>query len=260
MAERERYGNMDRRLDEIDRRIIHALMDDARGVSAPTIAEEVNVSAGTIRNRIAQLEEQGIITGYHASVDFERADGHLTNLFMCNAPVSERESIARRAQIIPGVINTRELLTGRRNLHVLAVGKDTNDLRRIARSLSDLGVDIEDEVLVQNETTQPYAPFGADGETRDAMLTDFISLSGDAEVAEITVDREAAIAGTTLKDAMGRELLDEDTLVVAIERDDAVLTPHGDTRIQPDDIVTLFSRGGVTDRTLDTFRASENDD
>jgi len=250
---------MDHRLDEIDRRIIHALMRDARGVSAPAIAEEVSVSPGTIRNRIAQLEDQGIIRGYHASVDFERADGHLTNLFMCNAPVSDRESMARQAQIIPGVINTRELLTGRRNLHVLAVGQDTDDLRRIARSLSELGVEIEDEVLVQSETTQSYAPFGSDDGSPDAMLTDFISLSGDAEVAEITVDAEAAIAGTTLKEAMHRELLDEDTLVVAIERDDAVLTPHGDTRIESDDIVTLFSRGGVTDRTLGIFRAGDGE-
>jgi len=248
---------MDHRLDEIDRRIIHTLMGDARNVSAPAIAEKVNVSPGTIRNRIAQLEDRGIITGYHASVDFEQADGRLTNLFMCNAPVSERESIARRARIIPGVINIRELMTGRRNLHVLAVGEDTEDLRRIARALSDLGVDIEDEVMVQKETTGTYAPFGPDEGTQDAILTDFISLSGDAEVAEVTVDDDADIAGTTLRDAVRNGVLDDDTLVVAIERDDAVLTPHGDTRIEPDDIVTLFSRGGVTDRTVEAFCGPE---
>ncbi|MBZ6494451.1 Lrp/AsnC family transcriptional regulator [Natrinema longum] len=247
---------MDTRLDEIDRRIIHALMDDARTISAPTIAEEVNVSPGTIRNRIDQLEDNGVITGYHASIDFERAEGHLTNLFMCNAPVSERESVAKQAQIIPGVINVRELLTGRRNLHVLAVGNDTADLRRIARSLSDLGIEIEDEVLVQNETTQPYSPFGPADETRDAMLTDFISLSGDAEVAEVTVDRDAPIAGMCLQEAARRETFPDDTLVIAIERDDTVLTPHGDTEIRPDDIVTVFSRNGVTDETITSFRSS----
>jgi len=144
---------------------------------------------------------------------------------MCNAPVSERESVAQRAQIIPGVINIRELLTGRRNLHVLAVGTDTEDLRRIARSLSDLGIEIEDEVLVQNETTQSYAPFGPATETQEALLTDFVSLSGDAEVAEVTVDRDAAIAGMSLQEAARRETFTDDTLVIAIERDDTVLTP-----------------------------------
>ncbi|WP_339104865.1 winged helix-turn-helix transcriptional regulator [Haloterrigena salinisoli] len=248
---------MDHRLDEIDRRIIYALMDDARNISAPTIAADVSVSPGTIRNRIEQLEERGIITGYHANVDFERAEGHLANLFMCNAPVSERESMAQRAQVIPGVINVRELLTGRRNLHVLAVGADTSDLRRIARALSDLGIEIEDEVLVQNETTRPYAPFGPTDETHEAMLTDFISLSGDAEVAEVTVDRDARIADMSLQEAARREVLDDDSLVVAIERDEDVLTPHGDTVIRPDDIVTLFARDGVADETIDVFRADD---
>lgn len=249
---------MDHRLDEIDRRIIYVLMGDARNVSASTIAGDVNVSPGTIRNRIAQLEEQGVITGYHASVDFERADGSLTNLFMCNAPVSERESIARQALIIPGVVNVRELMTGRRNLHVLAVGEETEDLRRIARSLSDLGVELEDEVLVQNETSRAYAPFGPDDETRDAVLTDFISLSGDAEVAEVTVERAAPVSELTIQEAARREIFDDDTLVIAIERDDVVLTPHGDTEIRPDDIVTLFSRGGVSDETLEIFRTNES--
>lgn len=257
MVGAEVRASMDHRLDEIDRRIIHVLMDDARNVSASTIAENANVSPGTIRNRIAQLEEQGVITGYHASVDFERADGRLTNLFMCNAPVSERESIARQALIIPGVINVRELMTGRRNLHVLAVGEETEDLRRIARSLSDLGVELEDEVLVQNETSRAYAPFGPDDEARDAVLTDFISLSGDAEVAEVTVEREAPVSGLTIQEAARREIFDDDTLVIAIERDDVVLTPHGETEILPDDIVTLFSRGGVSDETLEIFRTGE---
>ncbi|ADB62026.1 putative transcriptional regulator, AsnC family [Haloterrigena turkmenica DSM 5511] len=245
---------MDYRLDEIDRRIIHELMSDSRNVSAPTIADEVNVSPGTIRNRISKLEANGIITGYHATVDFERADGRLANLFMCNAPVSERETIAQQARIVAGVVNVRELMTGRRNLHVLAVGADTDDLRRIARSLSDLGLEIEDEVLVQNEMWQPYAPFGPDEGTNRERITDFVSLSGDAEVAEVTVDAEAPIADLTLEHAVRQEILPEESLVIAIERGDTVLTPHGDTTIRADDIVTVFSRGGIGSKTLDALR------
>ncbi|WP_222912709.1 Lrp/AsnC family transcriptional regulator [Natrinema sp. SYSU A 869] len=249
---------MNYRLDDIDRRIIYAVMDDARNISAPTIAEEVNVSPGTIRNRISNMEEHGIITGYHANVDFEQADGRLTNLYMCNAPVSEREMIARQAQVINGVINVRELMTGRRNLHVLAVGENTSDLRRIARSLSDLGLEIEDEVLVQNETRHAYAPFGSDEDTHHERITDFISLTGDAEVAEITANPEAPIAGVTLEQAVRKEILDEDTLVIAIERGDTVLTPHGNTEIRADDVVTVFSRGGIGESTIEAFRSEAN--
>jgi len=61
---------MTHRLDEIDRRILHELMTDARNTSAPMIAEDLNVSAGTIRNRIERLEEEDVIRGYTAIVDF----------------------------------------------------------------------------------------------------------------------------------------------------------------------------------------------
>ena len=54
---------MANRLDEIDRRVLYHLAADARDTSAPAIAEEVNVSAGTIRNRIRQLEADGTIKG-----------------------------------------------------------------------------------------------------------------------------------------------------------------------------------------------------
>lgn len=244
---------VDYRLDEIDRRIIYALMNDARKTSAPTIAEQVNVSAGTIRNRISQLESHGIITGYTATIDFERVEGRLTNLFMCTVPVAEREALAREARAIPGVVNVRELLTGRRNLHVLAVGEDTSDLQRIARGLSTLGIEIEDEDLVRNETFDAYAPFGPDDQAPTRGPTDVISLAGDTEVVEVTVRSDAPIVGQSLAAAVDDGVLASDALVIAIERDDEVLTPHGSTVIESDDVVTLLSREGRADDALQAF-------
>ncbi|WP_178916167.1 Lrp/AsnC family transcriptional regulator [Natronomonas gomsonensis] len=249
---------MEYRLDEIDRHIIHALMGDARNTSAPTIAEAVNVSPGTVRNRINRLEEHGIIEGYTAQVDFERADGRLTNLYMCNVPVSDREVLAQEARTIPGVINVRELMTGRRNLHVLAVGEDTDDLRRISRALSTLGIEIDEEDLVQNETFDPYCPFGPTDAAESHPSTDFISLAGGAKVAEVTVRADAPITGHTLADAVERGLLDEEALVIAIERDDDVLTPHGETTIQSGDVITVLSREGDRERTLEAFLGTDD--
>lgn len=248
---------MDYRLDEIDRRIIYELMRDARDTSAPTIAEAVNVSPGTIRNRIDQLEDHGIVRSYTAGIDFERADDRLTNLYICTAPISERKSLAREAQSIPGVINTRELMTGRENLHVLAVGEDTESLRRIARALSGLGIEVEDETLLEAETHVPYARFGPDQDVPASDPTDVISLTGDAEVVDVTISAEAPIVGYTLKEAVTEGVLDEDTLVIAVERGDSVITPHGTTTIEADDIVTVLCRGGDTDRVLEPFVAEE---
>ena len=241
------------RLDEIDRRIIYELMRDARNTSAPTIADAVNVSPGTIRNRIHQLEDHGIIRGYTAGIDFEQAEGHLTNLYVCNAPISERKSLAREASVVPGVINVRELMTGRRNLHIMAVGENTEALRRVTRALSQLGIEIEDETLVEAETHSPYSSFGPEDELPGTEATDFISLAGDANVIDVTVDDDAPIVGRSLEEAVRDDVLDDDSLVVAIERGDEVLTPHGTTSIEPDDLVTVLSRRGRTDAVLEAF-------
>lgn len=248
---------MDYRLDEIDRRIIYELMQDARNTSAPTIADQVNVSPGTIRNRINQLEEHNIIRSYTAEIDFERAEGHLTTLYVCNAPVSERNALAREAGMVPGVINVRQLMTGRRNLHIMAVGEDTEHLRRITRALSRLGIEIEDETLVESETHSPYSAFGPDEEISTTQATDFISLAGDANVVDVTVQADAPIVDQTLEEAVRNQVLDDDSLVIAIERGDSVLTPHGTTVIQPDDIVTVLSRSGDTDGILEAFVGEE---
>jgi DNA-binding Lrp family transcriptional regulator len=244
----------DYRLDEIDRRILHALMDDARNTSASTLAAEAGVSGATIRNRIHNLEDAGIVRGYTAQVDFELAGGQLTNLYLCDVPVTEREAIAHEARAIPGVINVRTLMTGRRNVHVLAVGESTSDLRRIARQLTDIGIHIEDEDLVEEELFAPYGPFHPDDGEQTPEANDFISLSGDASVVEVTVQPDAPIATRTIEAAAREGILDEETLVIAIEREDLELTPHGDTVVQPDDIVTILSRAGGDADALSAFR------
>jgi DNA-binding Lrp family transcriptional regulator len=246
---------MSYRLDEIDRRIIYDLMVDARNTSAPMIAEEVNVSPGTIRNRIDSLEENGVIKGYTATVDFEKAEGRLTSLYMCTVPAAERERLALEVQSIPGVVNVRVLMAGKRDLHVVAVGEDTEDLRRIARELSELDIEVEDEELLQTEINSPYAPF-APAETEDtetARATDIITLADDTEVIEVVVRPDAPIVGESLGGARDDGTLGEDVVVVSVERDGETLTPGDDTVVKPDDVVTLLPRDASTEDILGIF-------
>lgn len=243
------------RLDEVDRRILYRLVEDARNTSAPMIADEVNVSGATIRNRIEQLEERGIITGYHAAVNYERGGNWMQNLFICSAPVADREKLAKKVANIPGVVNVRELLAGRRNLHVTAIGENSDELTVISRRLADLGLDIEDEHIVHMEETVPLDHFGPGDEPRNSPMRDFLSLTGGAEVIELTVDEESPIAGLTLSEANESGLLDDELLVIAIERDDEIITPRGFTEIRADDLVTVFSRSSTEDVVLEPFEA-----
>lgn len=240
-------------IDDVDRRILHALARDARHTSAPDIAAELDVSAATVRNRIRRLEEGGVVDGYPAQVDYEAADGLLTNLFMCSTGVEDRERLARQALAVPGVVSVRQVMTGREDLRVKAVGTDTEDLTRIARSLSELGIDIEDEGLVETEYFQPYADYGPDEPGDRHPLSGFRTLEGGAEVAEVRVDGEAPIAGRTVEAAGEAGLLGDGVVVVAIERDDEIIAPSGPTTVESGDLVTLFARDGVTDELLSAF-------
>ncbi len=248
--------NPNYRIDDIDRRIIHALMADARNTSAPMVAERVNVSPGTIRNRIKQLESHGIIRGYHANVDFERAEDKLTYLYVCTVPPTELEAFAQEVRNIRGVVNVRELTTGSGNLHVLTVGETTTEFKRIMQSLSELGIDVEKKSLVQNELFEPYAQYGADDAAPAWEPTDFLRLAGGADIVEVTVGDDAPIVDLSLAEAAEQGVLNEDALVVAIEREGQVLTPRGETVIQRDDVVTLLSRGGEPEEVIDAFHTS----
>jgi len=150
-------------LDSVDRAIIHALQADARHTSSSTIAEEVGVSASTVRNRIGRLEEAGIVRGYHADVDYERAGYQLYTLIVCTAPIPEREELARAALDIEGVVSVREVMTGAENVHIGVVGTDGDDLSRIGRELNDLGFEIVDEDLIRNDFSNPYHGFSRTG-------------------------------------------------------------------------------------------------
>ncbi|GAD52380.1 transcriptional regulator, AsnC family [Halarchaeum acidiphilum MH1-52-1] len=244
---------MDERLDEIDKRILYRLAEDARNTSAPMIAEEVNVSGATIRNRIAQLEDKGIIDGYHADINYERAGNRMRNLLICTAPIPERETLAKKVLNVPGVVDVRELLTGRNNIHVVAIGADTDDLTAVSRRLTEMGLEVEDEHILHMADTAPLDEFGPETKRRDTPMTDFLSLAGGAEVVELAVSNDAPIAGLTLSEANERGLLDDDVLVIAIERDDEVITPRGFTRIAADDLVTVFTRGKASEEALDVF-------
>lgn len=251
---------MSYRLDEIDQRVIHALMADARNTTATSIAEGLNVSDETVRNRIKRLEEEGIIQGYTATVDFERAGGRLTSVYMCTVPAAEREQLALAARSIPGVVNVRVLMAGRRDLQVVAVGEDTEDLRGIARSLSELDIQIEDEELVQTEIRSPYAPFAPDEDPQQSEPTDLVTLPDGTDVVEVAVSPDAPVTGKSVTAAKRQGLLREDTLLVSMERDGELLQPTGDTVVEADDVVTLLPRDGPEDRVVTAFLGEEPTD
>lgn len=152
-----------RELDALDRRILHTLQREARHTSSNDVASTLDVSASTVRNRIQRLEADGVISGYHADVDYETAGYQLFTLIVCTAPIPDREELAAAAVEVPGVVEVQEVMTGEANVLVRAIGVDGDDLSRIGRELDGLGLRVSDEDLIRNTHRRPYSRFH-DGE------------------------------------------------------------------------------------------------
>ena len=73
------------------------------------------------------------------------------------------------------------------------------------------------------------------------------------EIFELTVDEGAPIAGLSLIDADADGLLPEETVIVAIVRDDELYVPRGESEIRTGDTATIFAKGGASDRITDAF-------
>lgn len=148
-------------LDAADKGIIYLLQVNARH-TITDIARRVNVVDNTVRNRLERLESEGVIRGYTADIDYNRAGIQHHYLFICTVHVSEREAIADELCEIPGVTEVRTLMTGQRNVHVVAVGDDNDDITRIAVAIDELGLRIDVEDLIRSERRQPFAAFAVD--------------------------------------------------------------------------------------------------
>jgi DNA-binding Lrp family transcriptional regulator len=149
----------DGELDSVDRSILYYLQGDARHTSSSDIAEKLGLSSSTVRTRLNKLEESGIVRGYHVDIDYDLAGYPLYTKIICTAPVTERDTLANRARRVSGVTAVREIMTGKRNVYVNAIGKTHDDLNRIASELDDLGLDIVDEQIIRDEYVCPYHGF-----------------------------------------------------------------------------------------------------
>ncbi|WP_254545303.1 potassium channel family protein [Halomarina pelagica] len=86
-------------------------------------------------------------------------------------------------------------------------------------------------------------------------IVDYMRVGETAEVFEIRVGESAPIAGRTLQEAADGDLLHEEMLIVAVERngEENPITPRGNTVIEPGDLLTVYSGEGATPEVTDIF-------
>lgn len=146
-------------LDEVDQEILRILQEDARNNTNTLIGDKTDVSPSTVGKRIKKLEESGIIKGYNPDIDYDQAEFPLRVLFVCTASINERADLVEEVRKLRGVVSVRELMTGRENVHIEVVGAQNEDITRLATAIDDLGLNVDEEILVKNEYHQPASIF-----------------------------------------------------------------------------------------------------
>lgn len=100
------------RLDDIDRRIVACLLENARA-SFAQVGDQVGLSAPAVKRRVDRLRHEGVITGYAAVVD-PSALGWTTEAFVelfCAGRTSPDEiyaSVRRHPEVVAAYTITGE--------------------------------------------------------------------------------------------------------------------------------------------------------
>ena len=90
-------------MDQIDKKILNMLQANAR-VSLKEMSAACYISSPAIAARISKMEDTGIITGYHTSINREKLDYHVKAFIMVRLEPSQKSEFYPYVQSIPNVI------------------------------------------------------------------------------------------------------------------------------------------------------------
>jgi DNA-binding Lrp family transcriptional regulator len=123
--------------DEVDRRILRVLAEDAR-IPNNALAERVGIAPSTCLGRVRALRERGVIRGYHADIDPAALGRPLQAMISVRIQASARGHIAdfgARVARKPDVLNVY-FLAGADDFYVHVSAANTDALREFVVTLS----------------------------------------------------------------------------------------------------------------------------
>ena len=119
------------RLDAIDLQILELLVENAR-LSTRAIAREIGMSPGAISERVARLERDGVITGYHATLDAAALGFQIVALIGLEVEHGKGTFSAMIDQLmeVPSV-RKAQVVTGEWDLLLEVAVRDYDELREV---------------------------------------------------------------------------------------------------------------------------------
>jgi len=122
-------------LDDIDREILKILQENAK-TSYRVIQDKLNISIGTIHNRIAKLENNGIIEGYTLKLNNEKLGYKLIFLIRIQIDGKHTAEILDQISKIPEVRSIFHT-TGEQSAALICRFKEAEDVHRFIRVLNE---------------------------------------------------------------------------------------------------------------------------
>jgi Lrp/AsnC family transcriptional regulator for asnA, asnC and gidA len=122
-------------LDEIDVEIIKILQENAK-TSYRVIQDKLNISIGTIHNRISKLEKNNIIEGYTLKLNNEKLGYKLTFLIRINIDGKHTQEILDEIALKPEVCSVFHT-TGEQSAALICRFKEAQDVHNFIRELNE---------------------------------------------------------------------------------------------------------------------------
>lgn len=117
-------------LDDVDRRILTALHNDAR-MSNNALADAVGIAASTCHGRVRRLQEAGVIRGFYTDIDPAAIGLNLQAMISVSLRAAARakiRSFIHQVRRMPQVMDVY-FLAGTDDFILHVAARDTDDLR-----------------------------------------------------------------------------------------------------------------------------------
>ena len=113
-------------MDHIDKQLLIMLQEDAR-VPLKKLAQKVYLSSPAVAARIARLEKQGIIKGYHTDIDWLKLGYHIMAFINLEVAPAQKTDFYPFIQDCPNVMECN-CVTGNYSMLIKVCFQSTMDL------------------------------------------------------------------------------------------------------------------------------------
>ena len=149
-----KFGGESPELDAIDLQILSLLQEHGR-IPLVKLGEQVGLSAPSVNERVKKLEDSGIITGYHASVDASRLGKDVTAFI--GVSISHPKTIALFEEAVALLEDVLEChhVTGSHTVLLKVKTENTSTLERLISAIRSIeGVARTETMVVLSTHTE----------------------------------------------------------------------------------------------------------